>query len=157
MRRIRMNTPGYRRRRQCLICVFALLGALLTSCAHITGDARAASAGAEHWKGVLALVHVGMRRQAVEEILGKFDFADIDADPEINARLGRDDTHRGLYELDAKWCAAITYDWTGFSEKNNPYGVLHEYEQRVVAPAELLTRRDALLLQRRWDDANKAH
>ena len=85
-----------------------------------------------------------MSRAHVEGILGHSFAADTDAPPELARRPGGG--HTALYLLDSAWCAAITFDWHGYNpdERRNPYGVLHLYEHRVIAPPNLLAR-DAVL------------
>jgi len=95
------------------------------------------------WRELLSGVQVGMRRDAVEKLLSRAHAADVAADPKLEAKLGKG-LHTALYTLDDGWCAAITFDWTGFTERNNPHVVLHLPEHKVVALPQLL-RRDAAL------------
>src|SRR3954467_2949686 len=105
---------------------------LLLSCSSRSSCAEAPDAEA-HWKSVLSKVQVGMRRAAVEKVLSRTDIVlDIDPVPP-GVQKAEKKGRTALYTLDEEWCAAITFDSTGFTTRNNPYLVLHLPENRVVA------------------------
>ena len=116
---------------------------LALSCSSIIARADARDAAA-HWKSVLSKVQVGMRRAAVEKALSRTDIVlDIDPVPP-GVRKAEKKGRTALYILDEEWCAAITFDSTGFTTRNNPYLVLHLPENRVIAAPQLLPRTAAI-------------
>jgi len=116
---------------------------LALSCSSPSLRAEAPDAEA-HWKSVLSKVQVGMRRAAVEKVLSRTDIVlDIDPVPP-GVRKAEKKGRTALYILDEEWCAAITFDSTGFTTRNNPYLVLHLPENRVIAAPQLLRRTEAL-------------
>ncbi len=45
------------------------------------------------------------------------------------------------YALDGNWSVALVYDLSGYSSVNNPYGVLHSFDDKLLKTPRLFKQK----------------
>ncbi len=85
------------------------------------------------WERQIAKVHLGMNREEVELYLPL-------RSPET------DHWHKGsytvTYALDENWSITLVYDLSGYSPVNNPYNVLHLFDDKLLKTPHLFRHKN---------------
>jgi hypothetical protein len=85
------------------------------------------------WQNQVKKISLGMKQLIVHQYLPPRSSGD-----DQYAQDGSSYTE--TYALDDNWSVSIKFDRSGFTENNNPYGVLHMYNDKVIALPKLIKK-----------------
>jgi hypothetical protein len=88
----------------------------------------------DFWERQIAKVHLGMKREDVELFL---PLRSAEIDHWHNA------SYTVIYALDETWSVALDYDFSGYSPVNNPYGVLHLFDDKLLKTPRLFRHKNS--------------
>ena len=111
--------------RACLLSI-ALFTAFV--CGASPAPTPPAAYSRDFWLHQIALTHTGMKQQDVEKYL-PYRTEDTEQAVKIGYTL--------TYGLDENWSITVTYDTSGYTPVNNPYNVMHMFNDRLLKPPRL--------------------